>query len=74
MVKFNRKGMNLITKLLADGVGEASHIYCELLHLGAQMKVLDIGGGLGIDYDGSKSDDSDLSVAYGLEEYAEVCM
>ena len=34
------------------------------------MRVLDIGGGLGIDYDGSKSTDSELSVAYGLEEYA----
>lgn len=58
------------TELLADGVGEAAQIYCELLRLGAQMRVLDIGGGLGIDYDGSKSSDSDLSVAYGLEEYA----
>ncbi|WJX51336.1 arginine decarboxylase [Trifolium repens] len=58
------------TELLADGVGEAAQIYCELLRLGAQMRVLDIGGGLGIDYDGSKSSDSDISVAYGLEEYA----
>lgn len=58
------------TALLADGVGEAAQIYCELLRLGAQMRVFDIGGGLGIDYDGSKSGDSDISVAYGLEEYA----
>ncbi|KDP27633.1 hypothetical protein JCGZ_19638 [Jatropha curcas] len=58
------------TALLADGVGEAAQIYCELVRLGAQMQVLDIGGGLGIDYDGSKSGDSDISVAYGLEEYA----
>jgi len=34
------------------------------------VRVLDIGDGLGIDYDGSKSTDSELSVAYGLEEYA----
>ncbi|XP_027356613.1 arginine decarboxylase-like [Abrus precatorius] len=58
------------TALLADGVGEAAQIYCELIRLGAQMRVIDIGGGLGIDYDGSKSSDSDISVAYGLEEYA----
>lgn len=58
------------TALLQDGVGEAAQIYCELVRLGAQMRVIDIGGGLGIDYDGSKSGDSDLSVAYGLEEYA----
>ncbi|XP_024965198.1 arginine decarboxylase-like, partial [Cynara cardunculus var. scolymus] len=58
------------TTLLADGVGEASQIYSELVRLGASMKVIDIGGGLGIDYDGSKSTDSDVSVGYTLEEYA----
>ncbi|KAK7409787.1 hypothetical protein VNO78_00103 [Psophocarpus tetragonolobus] len=58
------------TALLADGVGEAAQIYCELVRLGANMRVIDIGGGLGIDYDGSKSCDSDISVGYGLEEYA----
>lgn len=58
------------TSLLADGVGEAAQIYCELVRLGAGMKVIDIGGGLGIDYDGSKSQDSDISVGYNLQEYA----
>ncbi|KAL2346078.1 hypothetical protein Fmac_000078 [Flemingia macrophylla] len=58
------------TALLADGVGEAAQIYCELVRLGANMRVIDIGGGLGIDYDGSKSSDSDVSVGYGLQEYA----
>ncbi|GFY94461.1 arginine decarboxylase 1 [Actinidia rufa] len=58
------------TALLADGVGEAAQIYCELVRLGASMKVIDIGGGLGIDYDGSKSADSDISVSYELGEYA----
>lgn len=58
------------TELLTDGVAEAAQIYCELVRLGADMRVIDIGGGLGIDYDGSKSTNSDLSVAYTLEEYA----
>ncbi|KAK8564333.1 hypothetical protein V6N12_036459 [Hibiscus sabdariffa] len=58
------------TDLLQEGVGEAVQIYSELVRLGANMKVIDIGGGLGIDYDGSKSGNSDLSVSYGLEEYA----
>ncbi|XP_047329306.1 arginine decarboxylase-like [Impatiens glandulifera] len=58
------------TTLLTDGVGEAAQIYCELVRLGAGMQVIDIGGGLGIDYDGSKSADSDVSVSYGLDEYA----
>ncbi|KAK4800449.1 hypothetical protein SAY86_020936 [Trapa natans] len=58
------------TALLLDGASEAAQIYCELIRLGAQMKIIDIGGGLGIDYDGSKSEDSDISVGYSLEEYA----
>ncbi|VVA99392.1 unnamed protein product [Arabis nemorensis] len=58
------------TALLSDGVAEAAQLYCELIRLGARMGVIDIGGGLGIDYDGSKSGESDLSVAYSLEEYA----
>nr|CAB64599.1 arginine decarboxylase 1 [Datura stramonium] len=58
------------TDLLADGVGEATQIYSELARLGAGMKFIDIGGGLGIDYDGTKSSDSDVSVGYGIEEYA----
>lgn len=58
------------TALLADGVGEAAQIYCELSKLGAAMHVIDIGGGLGIDYDGSHSSCSDMSVGYGLDEYA----
>ncbi|KAK8945898.1 Arginine decarboxylase 1 [Platanthera guangdongensis] len=58
------------TSLLADGIGEAAQIYCELARLGASMHVIDIGGGLGIDYDGSHSSASDMSVSYGLDEYA----
>ncbi|XP_051145526.1 arginine decarboxylase-like [Andrographis paniculata] len=58
------------TALLADGVAEAAQIYCELVRLGASMAVLDVGGGLGIDYDGSNSANSDVSVSYTLQEYA----
>lgn len=57
------------TGLLSDGVGEAAQIYCELVRLGALMRVIDIGGGLGIDYDGSHGG-SDMSVGYNLDEYA----
>ncbi|XP_010548847.1 PREDICTED: arginine decarboxylase 2-like [Tarenaya hassleriana] len=58
------------TSLLSDGVAEAAQLYCELVRLGAHMRIIDIGGGLGIDYDGSKSGESDLSVSYSIEEYA----
>lgn len=55
--------------ILNDGVSEAAHIYCELSRMGANMQILDMGGGLGIDYDGSSSAESDMSVGYTMEEY-----
>ena len=50
-------------------VNEAARIYVELARNGAGMKFLDVGGGLGIDYDGSQTD-FDSSVNYTLQEYA----
>jgi arginine decarboxylase len=37
-------------------VNELAHIYCELKKLGAGLDTIDVGGGMGIDYDGSQSD------------------
>ncbi|MBM3994434.1 MAG: biosynthetic arginine decarboxylase [Planctomycetes bacterium] len=48
---------------------EASRVYCELFRVGAGVKYLDVGGGLGIDYDGSQTD-FESSVNYTLQEYA----
>ncbi|MEM1071604.1 MAG: biosynthetic arginine decarboxylase [Planctomycetota bacterium] len=54
---------------LTRAIGELAHIYCELVRLGAGLTTIDIGGGLGVDYDGSASP-HDGSVNYGLHEYA----
>jgi arginine decarboxylase len=48
---------------------EASRIFCELHRVGAGVRYLDVGGGLGIDYDGSQTD-FESSVNYTLQEYA----
>src|SRR6266478_151907 len=48
---------------------EATRIYAELARVGANVKYLDVGGGLGIDYDGSQTD-FESSVNYTLQEYA----
>lgn len=50
-------------------VREATQLYVELTKLGAPMGYLDIGGGLGIDYDGSQST-AQTSQAYSLADYA----
>ncbi len=50
-------------------VMEASRVYVELRKAGAGLCQLDVGGGLGIDYDGSQTD-FESSVNYTLQEYA----
>lgn len=52
-----------------NAVNEAARVYVELARVGAGMKYLDVGGGLGIDYDGSQTD-FESSVNYTLQEYA----
>jgi arginine decarboxylase len=48
---------------------EAVRVYVELYRAGAGLKYIDVGGGLGIDYDGSQTD-FESSVNYTLQEYA----
>jgi arginine decarboxylase len=50
-------------------VSELAHLYIELVRAGAPVEILDIGGGLGIDYDGSQSA-TDSSINYTLDQYA----
>jgi arginine decarboxylase len=55
--------------VLKDALQEAGQIYVELTKLGAPMGFLDVGGGLGIDYDGSRTA-SAASTNYSLQNYA----
>jgi len=48
---------------------ELGRVYTELQRIGAGLKMIDVGGGLGIDYDGSKTN-FQSSTNYGLQEYA----
>jgi arginine decarboxylase len=56
-------------RAIKDALREASRIFVELHGLGANMKYLDCGGGLGVDYDGSQTN-FHSSVNYTLQEYA----
>jgi arginine decarboxylase len=54
---------------IKEALTEAARIYVELIRAGAGMEYVDVGGGLGIDYDGSQSN-FESSVNYTLQEYA----
>ncbi|CAM6095065.1 unnamed protein product [Calypogeia fissa] len=55
---------------IKEAMREGSHLYCELALMGAPMGYIDVGGGLGIDYDGTKRHSS-ISTNYNLQDYAE---
>jgi arginine decarboxylase len=54
---------------IKGAVTEAIRVYVEMKRAGAGLQFMDVGGGLGIDYDGSQTD-FESSVNYTLQEYA----
>src|SRR6202035_4647625 len=54
---------------IKNALTEAARVYAELHRIGAGVCYLDVGGGLGVDYDGSQTD-FESSVNYTLQEYA----
>ncbi len=54
---------------LKAAILEASRIYVDLYRRGAGLQYLDVGGGLGVDYDGSQTD-TESSMNYTVQEYA----
>ncbi|WP_028919556.1 arginine decarboxylase [Pseudoxanthomonas suwonensis] len=54
---------------IANGMREAVRYFTELSRLGATIRYMDVGGGLGIDYEGTRSR-SYCSINYGLNQYA----
>src|SRR5215212_3446402 len=55
--------------VIKRAVREGARYYAKLSKLGHELGYLDVGGGLGVDYDGSRSD-FDSSTNYSLQEYA----
>jgi arginine decarboxylase len=54
---------------IALGMREATRYWVELSRLGVAIDHVDVGGGLGVDYEGTRSR-SDCSINYGLDQYA----
>ncbi len=56
-------------RTIKDAIGELSQVYVELSRLGAPMGMIDVGGGLGVDYRGDQAD-AESSMNYSLREFA----
>ncbi len=56
-------------RIVKGALNEAARVYTELAKLGAGLQYMDVGGGLGVDYDGSQTN-FESSMNYTLEEYA----
>jgi arginine decarboxylase len=54
---------------IKDAIREAGRVYSKLRALGVPVRYLNLGGGLGVDYDGSKTA-FDSSMNYSVQEYA----
>ena len=61
-----------ITKIrrIKNALREAMQFYVQLSKMGFAIDYVDIGGGLGVDYDGTRSSHSESSMNYSIQEYA----
>jgi len=57
-------------RVIKNALREATQFYVQLSSLGFGIDFIDIGGGLGVDYDGSRSSSSESSMNYSIQEYA----
>lgn len=61
-----------VTKIrhIKNALREATQYYVQLSKQGFNIDLIDIGGGLGVDYDGTRSSASESSMNYSIQEYA----
>jgi arginine decarboxylase len=57
-------------RFIKAGLQEIARFYVEMRQMGVDVTHVDVGGGLGVDYDGTGSSTSNASVNYSLQEYA----
>jgi arginine decarboxylase len=70
MIHFHLGSQITNIRRIKAGLREVSHFYVQIRQLGCNVQFVDIGGGLGVDYDGSASMASN-SMNYSMQEYAD---
>ena len=65
-----------ITKIrrISTALREAAQFYVQLHQMGFPIEFVDCGGGLGVDYDGTRSSNRESSVNYSIQEYVNDCV
>ena len=65
-----------ITKIrrIKNALREASQFFVQLNKMGFNIEFVDTGGGMGVDYDGTRSSSSESSVNYSIQEYVNDCV
>ena len=88
LAQLDKKGMHDCLRLIHFHIGsqitkirriqaalrEASQFYIQLHKMGYNVDFVDCGGGLGVDYDGTRSPSSESSVNYSIQEYVNDCI
>ena len=69
LVHFHIGSQVTIIRRIKNALREASQFYVQLHKQGFAVQFVDIGGGLGVDYDGTRSSNSESSVNYSIQEY-----
>ncbi len=69
LVHFHIGSQVTMIRRIKNALREASQYYVQLYKKGFAIEFVDIGGGLGVDYDGTRSSVSGSSVNYSIQEY-----
>ena len=70
LIHFHIGGQINKIRVVKNALREATQFYVQLSKLGFDIDFIDIGGGLGVDYDGTRSSSSESSMNYSIQEYA----
>ena len=74
LIHFHIGSQSTKIRRIQNALTEAGQYYVNLRKMGYNIEYVDCGGGLGVDYDGTRSSNSESSVNYSIQEYINDCV
>ena len=74
LIHFHIGSQIIKIRRIQSALKEAAQFYVQLRKMGYGVEIVDCGGGLGVDYDGTRSSNSESSVNYSIQEYVNNCV